>query len=52
MKFFSPGASLAIIGLHRYVFLSPNLNFYAFRSKMLNVTLSHCTNCGFELCEG
>ena len=32
-----------ISGLHLYAFLSPNLNFYACRSKMLNVTLIHRT---------
>ena len=42
--FFSPGASVAVAGLHLYVFLSPNLKFYACRSNMLNVTLSHRTN--------
>ena len=39
MKFFSSGASVHISGLHLHVFLSPNLNFYACRSKMLNVAL-------------
>ena len=43
-KNFSPGASVHISGLHLYAFLSPNLNFYACRSKMLNVTLIHRTN--------
>ena len=33
-----------ISGLHLYAFPSPNLNFYACRSKMLNVTLIHRTN--------
>ena len=28
-----------ISGLHLHVFLSPNLNFYACRSNMLNVAL-------------
>ena len=42
-KNFSPGASVHISGLHLYAFLSPNLNFYACRSKMLNVTLIHRT---------
>ena len=37
--FFSSGASVHIAGLHLYVFLSPNLNFYACRFKMLNVAL-------------
>ena len=27
---------MAVAGLHLYVFLSSNLNFYACRSKMLN----------------
>ena len=40
---FSPGTSVAVAGLHLYVFLSPNLNFHACRSKLLNVTLNHCT---------
>ena len=40
----SPGASVHISGLHLYAFLSPNLNFYACRSKMLNVTLIHRPN--------
>ena len=39
MKFFSSGANVHISGLHLHVFLSPNLNFYACRSKMLNVAL-------------
>ena len=38
-NFFSSGASVAVAGLHLYVFLSPNLMFYACRSKMLNVAL-------------
>ena len=42
-KKISPGASVHISGLHLYAFLSPNLNFYACRSKMLNVTLIHRT---------
>ena len=47
--FFSPGASVHISGLHLYAFLSPNLNFCACRSKMLNVTLIHRTNSGEQL---
>ena len=43
-KIFSPGASVHISGLHLYAFLSPNLNFYACRSKMLNVTLIYRTS--------
>ena len=53
-KIFSSGASVAVAGIHLYVFLSLNLNFGACTINTLNVTLSNRTitrrECRFENC--